>query len=119
MRYTNTQRIQKILLISEQLKIYLKTNNISEEMIKNDLTLQWTVTTPLYNIGEHVYNISSDFKEKYSTIPWNRISGLRHRLVHDYEGTNWNIICQVLFQDLPSFIEQLTIVLKKEQLGNE
>jgi uncharacterized protein with HEPN domain len=35
------------------------------------------------------------------------ISGLRHRLVHDYDGTNWNIIANVVFEELPVFIEQL------------
>ncbi len=35
------------------------------------------------------------------------ISGLRHRLVHDYDGTNWNIIVEVIFDELPVLIEQL------------
>ena len=47
--------------------------------------LQWTVTTPLYNIGEHAYYHSNEFKEKYPEVPWAKISGLRHRLVHNDE----------------------------------
>ena len=35
------------------------------------------------------------------------IAGLRHRLVHDYDGTNWSIIVNVVFEELPVFIEQL------------
>ena len=35
------------------------------------------------------------------------IAGLRHRLVHDYDGTNWNIIVDVIFEELPIFIEQI------------
>lgn len=35
------------------------------------------------------------------------ISGLRHRLVHDYDGTNWNIIVEVVFEELPNLIEDL------------
>ena len=33
--------------------------------------------------------------------------GLRHRLVHDYDGTNWNIIADVVFEDLPELITKL------------
>ena len=33
------------------------------------------------------------------------------RLVHDYEGTNWNIICDVVFDELPGFIEQIKALL--------
>ena len=29
------------------------------------------------------------------------------RLVHDYEGTNWNVICDVIFEDLPVFLNQI------------
>ena len=35
------------------------------------------------------------------------IAGLRHRLVHDYDGTNWNIIVNVVFEELPVLIAQL------------
>jgi len=69
--------------------------------------LQWLVTTPLYNIGEHVYNLSSEYKKAHDEIPWSMISGLRHRLVHDYDGTNWNIIADVVLKELPILIEQI------------
>ena len=35
------------------------------------------------------------------------ISGLRHRLVHDYDGTNWNIIADVVFEELPALVDEL------------
>lgn len=73
----------------------------------SEISLQWLVTTPLYNIGEQVYNLSDEYKEKHSEILWTMISGLRHRLVHDYDGTNWNIIADVVFEELPVLLEQL------------
>ena len=57
---------------------------MQREALLTDYALQWLVTTPLYNIGEHVYNLSDEFKEVHSDIPWGMIAGLRHRLVHDY-----------------------------------
>ena len=41
------------------------------------------------------------------------ISGLRHRLVHDYDGTNWNIIADVVFDELPTLLNQLNSILEK------
>ena len=67
-----------------------------------EYALQWLVTTPLYNIGEHAYYISKEYKAEHSDIPWGMISGLRHRLVHDYDGTNWSIISDVVFEELPA-----------------
>lgn len=42
------------------------------------------------------------------------ISGLRHRLVHDYEGTNWQMIVEVVFEDIPALLMQLEKLVNKE-----
>lgn len=72
---------------------------------------QWAVTTPLYNIGEQVYQLTSDFKQSYPEQPWNMVAGLRHRLVHDYDGINWTIIVDVLFNDMDPFIHSVQEIL--------
>ena len=63
--------------------------------------------TPLYNIGEHVCNLSDEFKKSHPEIPWIKIAGLRHRLVHHYEGTNWIVICAIIVDVLPEFLEEI------------
>lgn len=45
-------------------------------------------------------------------VPWAKISGLRHRLVHDYENTNWILICSVIFDILPDFQQSLLHIRK-------
>lgn len=72
---------------------------------------QWAVTTPLYNIGEQVYQLTSAFKQSYPEQPWNMVAGLRHRLVHDYDGINWTIIVDVLFNDMDPFIHSVQEIL--------
>lgn len=42
------------------------------------------------------------------------ISGLRHRLVHDYEGTNRQMIVEVVFEDIPALLVQLEKLVNKE-----
>lgn len=42
------------------------------------------------------------------------ISGLCHRLVHDYEGTNWQMIVEVVFEDIPALLVQLEKLVSKE-----
>ena len=54
MRYSDEQRLQKILENAERLISYLTEHQNSREDLLNDYALQWLVTTPLYNIGEHV-----------------------------------------------------------------
>ena len=115
MKYSDQQRVQKIYDNAVKLQDYIRENHVSKEDLLKELSLQWLVTTPLYNIGEHVYNLSKDYKEVYHEIQWTMIAGLRHRLVHDYDGTNWNIIADVVFDELPILITQLKEILDKEQ----
>ena len=107
MNYTDEQRIQKIYEKAVQLNTYLTQNNVAEEQLLSEYSLQWLVTTPLYNIGEHAYYLSDEFKSQHNEIEWNMIAGLRHRLVHDYEGTNWKIIAKVVLEEIPVLINQL------------
>lgn len=107
MKYSDEQRIKKIYENSVKLCSYIQKNDIKKDDLLTEFPLQWLVTTPLYNIGEHVYNVSDEYKKAHSEIPWSMISGLRHRLVHDYDGTNWNIIADVVFEELPALIKEL------------
>ena len=36
-----------------------------------------------------------------------RIAGLRHRLVHHYEDTNWTVTCAIIYDVLPPFLDSL------------
>lgn len=107
MKYTDQQRIERIVSTTRKLLDYLAANSITREDVLTQEPLRWTITTPLYNIGEHAYNLTDEFKEAHADIPWAKISGLRHRLVHDYENTNWTLICAVLFDVLPEFLKEI------------
>jgi uncharacterized protein with HEPN domain len=107
MRYSDEQRIKKIYEYATRLQQYIEDKEITKEALLSDYSLQWLVTTPLYNIGEHVYNLSKEYKIEHSEVPWAMIAGLRHRLVHDYDGTNWNIIVEVVFEEIPALIVQI------------
>lgn len=106
-------RLKKIMDIAGKLLGYIRENQITEEKILSDYTVQWTITTPLYNIGEHTYNLSKELKAAHPDVPWSQISGMRHRLVHQYEDTNWSIISYVIFHELEPYMNQLAIILSE------
>lgn len=114
MKYSDQQRINKIYDYASRLHKYMQDNNVAREALLTDFSLQWLVTTPLYNIGEHAYYLSEEYKLEHGEIPWTMISGLRHRLVHDYDGTNWNMIVAVVFEEIPVLLEQLSELADKE-----
>ena len=112
MKKSDKERLKKIVITWENLSQQMKEHEITQEQLLRDEFLQWAVTTPLYNIGEQVYQLTDEFKNKYSEQPWNMVAGLRHRLVHDYDGINWTIIVEVVFQDMDPFVEAVKQILK-------
>ena len=108
MKYSDEQRLEKIIVTTEKLLNYISDAGITREVVLAQEPVRWAITTPLYNIGEQAYNLSDAFKERYDHIPWAKISGLRHRLVHDCDNTNWSLICTIIFDILPDFLQDVS-----------
>ena len=111
MKKSDEERLKKIISTWESLSRQMKERNIAKEDLLNDEFSQWAVTTPLYNIGEQVYYLSDELKKNYPEQPWSMVAGLRHRLVHDYDGINWSIIVEVVFEDMEPFVEEVRKIL--------
>ncbi len=111
MKQTDTERLQTILRLWKELSREITERGITPDLLLKDAFTQWAVTTPLYNIGEQVYQISADFKNRHPDIPWNMVAGLRHRLVHNYEGINWSIIVEVVFHEMDDFVSQIADII--------
>lgn len=107
MKKSDTERIKKIVSTWDALKRQIDKHSITKEQLLDDEFSQWAVTTPLYNIGEQVYKISDETKKQNPQIIWSVVSGLRHRLVHDYEGINWSIIVDVIFNEMEEFVNDV------------
>ena len=113
MNRPDIERLKKIVHTWDAAQAQIHTHGITRESLLEDTFSQWALTTPLYNIGEQVYKLSPAFKSQSPELPWNVVSELRHRLVHDYEGINWTIIVEVIFEEMPGFVQQIKTVLRE------
>lgn len=111
MRRGDDYRLRRIMEVGEQLAGVIESDGITRESILGDFHTQWLITTPLYNIGEQVYALSDEFKDSHPEVPWRAISGMRHRLVHDYEGTNWTIIAEAALVEVPLLVDRIRDLL--------
>lgn len=108
---SDLERLKKICATWDSLKLQIDQQQITPQRLLNEEFFQWAVTTPLYNIGEQVYQLSKELKEKYPEEPWSMVAGLRHRLVHDYEGINWSIIVEVVFEEIDPFVDKIREII--------
>ena len=50
MKYTDEQRIAKIIEYTDKMLNYVKQTDLTREIVTENETVRWTLTTPLYNI---------------------------------------------------------------------
>ena len=66
-------------------------------------------------IGELVKEITDETIEKYPTIPWNSIKGMRNRIVHDYENVDLSVLWGAIRESLPELKNELKDIILKER----
>ncbi len=62
-------------------------------------------------IGEAVGRMDDAFKEAHPAIPWRKIRGLRNIVAHVYWAIDYDIIWDVVTNDIPSLHEQVRNLL--------
>ncbi len=65
-------------------------------------------------IGEAARKVSDEFRGQHPEIPWRKIVGMRHRIVHDYMRVDEDILWQVVTNDLRALLPQLEAILPEE-----
>lgn len=88
-----------------------------EEFCNDEKTIDATVFS-ISQIGELVKNISKETMQKYSSIEWNMIKGLRNRIVHDYEGISLKSIWYVLNNDVKQLKDDIQKIINSEKIEN-
>jgi uncharacterized protein with HEPN domain len=78
--------------------------------LKDELLQIWMVHY-LMIIGEAVRSLDPAFKQKYPSVPWRQISGMRNILVHDYFRINQEIVWETIVTHINPLREQIEIIL--------
>lgn len=84
----------------------------ADELIQN-----WFVRH-LQIIGEAVRALPEEIRDRMPDVPWSKIVGMRHILVHDYFAVDTDVVWDVIERDLPGLkrkIAALLTTLKKAQ----
>lgn len=82
-----------------------------EGFVKDDKTID-AVVRNLEIIGEAANRIDLDFRAMNPEIEWNRIRGLRNRIVHDYFGIDYEIVWSIIQNDLENLIDRMKDLIK-------
>ena len=102
--------------ISDMLKSINQVGKYTSGLSFDDFSSNFMIVEAcLYNIqviGEAVSKLPGDVKAKHPEIPWSLIKGMRNRLIHDYIGTDLQLVWNVITNELPSFENSLQQIYK-------
>jgi uncharacterized protein with HEPN domain len=88
---------------------YLQGVSLEEFLLKSEK--RFATIKQLEIIGEACTRISPIIKGKYSEVEWNNIIGFRNISIHEYFGVNFQIVWQIVQNDLPVLKQQFLKVL--------
>jgi uncharacterized protein with HEPN domain len=84
----------------------------SLEAFDNDIKTKDAIVFNLLQLGELAnHKLTDTFKNKYNSIPWQKMYGLRNRIVHDYDSVHSLVIYQVITEDLQELSDEITQLL--------
>ena len=81
------------------------------EDLETDKKTQYAVIRCLEVIGEAAKKIPNKSREKHSGIPWQEISGMRDKLIHEYFGVDLNTVWDTIQEDLQPLKEAVENLL--------
>ena len=86
--------------------------------LDSDRMLNLSLVRLLEIVGEAANRVPSEERSKYADIPWPHLITLRHRLIHGYDRVDFDILWQIVMDDLPPLVTALDQILaSKESLS--
>jgi uncharacterized protein with HEPN domain len=79
--------------------------------LDTDRPLNLSLVRLLEIVGEAASRVPAGERARYSGIPWAQIVGLRNRLIHGYDNVDFDILWQIVTQDLSSLVAELEKIL--------
>jgi uncharacterized protein with HEPN domain len=84
---------------------------VSDELVRT------YVLHHLQILGEAGTKLTIDLRDRHMEVPWPKVLGMRHVIVHDYFRIDYDIVWGVVQKELPNLKTQLQSILDALEEG--
>lgn len=107
--------LDKINHINDELNYLIsKSKELTHDEFIKDETLKRAFVRSLEIIGEAVKRIPKQICEQYRQIEWNKIAGMRDKLIHHYFGVDYDLVWDIIENHIPKLKETIKLILNGE-----
>ena len=99
--------VQRILEYCQKIEFILGDIEYDYDIFITNEIYQLSCSMCILQIGENVSKLSDEFKEKYDSIPWSQIKGLRNIAAHQYDHVEFIVLWTTLVERIPELKENL------------
>ena len=92
----------------------IKSKGLTHDEFIKDETLKRAFVRSLEIIGEAVKTIPKQITEQYKQIEWNKIAGMRDKLIHHYFGVDYDLVWDVVENHIPKLKEAIKPILNEK-----
>ena len=107
---TEAHRLGQILEAAQEVRLLIEGQ--TEQTHAEDRKLQLALQKPIQNIGEAAYHLTRQFRREHDHIPWSMMTGMRHRLVHEFHAVDNAVVWDTAAIDVPHLITELQRILE-------
>lgn len=102
------ERLEDVIFYGSLIQDYLPAER---ERYDADIVLKYFLLKQVEIIGEAVFKMDKVMKNANPQIPWQKIEGIRHILVHDYFDVDWGVLWDILHQHIQPLRESVKLIL--------
>jgi len=77
------------------------TLDITQQDFEKSVLIQDAVIRNFEIIGEATKKISKEFTQSHPKVPWQDMTGMRDKLIHDYIDVDLDVVWKTIEMDLP------------------
>ncbi len=101
-------RLRDMLASIEYIEKYA---SYGRDRFVNDELVRTFIVHHLQILGEAGNKLSADLRARHEEVPWPKVLGMRHIIVHDYFRFDYDIVWDVVEAELPVLKSRLQGIL--------
>lgn len=119
MSATPEEQVQRMYRYANALVRMQDSGYLTREKLSSSHHLQMETAMHFQVVGEAAAALERMGYDLGGSIPVGDVVGLRNRVSHNYEGVNWSMLEDILFEDIPVLVADLVKIMAERSIPRD